>query len=182
MYTFFYIFFCIQTPPRLCWQPLFFERLLAAAFQVKVYTFYISFYIQTPPQGYYMYTHFERLFATASQIKVYIFSFLPFVLYIPAHTPHVPEEPVRAPFLPFFAFLFALLVILYAGMFLTAVWLLLERACFFSFFLWLFLDFYGISLILYVYTLDVGRTHRQMREAVWAAGSSSAAHAGKKGS
>ena len=44
-----------------------------------------------------------------------------------------------------------------------------------------FLDFYGISLILYVYTLDVVRTHRQMREAVWAAGSSSAAHAGKRG-
>lgn len=35
----FYIFFCIQTPPRLCWPPLFFERLLAAVFQVKVYIF-----------------------------------------------------------------------------------------------------------------------------------------------
>ena len=58
---------------RLCWQPSRFERLLAAAFQVKVYTFYISFYIQTPPQGYYMYTYFERLLAAASQIKVYIF-------------------------------------------------------------------------------------------------------------
>ena len=48
------------------------------------------------------YTFFNILFFS---------SFLPFVLYIPAHTTHGSEEPIRAPFLPSFAFLFALLVI-----------------------------------------------------------------------
>jgi len=111
-----------------CYMYTYFERrhllrytLFISSGLLYVYIFYIFFCIQTPPQGYYMYTHFERLFAAASQVKVYIFSFsfLPFVLYIPAHTPH------RARQSPVFAFLclsFCSFGILCAGIFLTAVW------------------------------------------------------------